>query len=229
MKKIFSIAVISFLFSICHGQRLAQITLTNSGTADIITFITNDAILINITKDGKIIDWGIESTRMRYNNYPGKLDQYMGRVEYYPADGNEDLKGKVRYIGITAVTYFLASEGEQFKGKVKSIGSVFFDYYDAYNDAALKGKIKNAGTYPFNYYTTFDNEAYRGKLKIAGTSVFTYYDSFEDKAYKGKIKSIDSQRFTYYSSFDRQEYRGTMKGGNQMQYMISGIKYLLRN
>lgn len=80
-------------------------------------FITNDALLINITKDGKNIDWRIESNRMRYNSYRVKLDQYMEGIEYYAGDDNEDLRGKAWYIEITAVTYFLASEGEQFKEK----------------------------------------------------------------------------------------------------------------
>lgn len=226
MKTFFLIIVVHFLFAQAYGQRLAQITLTNSGSGDIITFLTNDGLFVNVTKDGKIIDWGIESTRPGYN-YPGRLDQYMGRTEYYTANDNEDFRGKVRYVGITSFTYFSLSDGEPLRGKLKSIGSLYFDYYDAFNDEAIKGKIKNAGSYPFSYYSTFDNELCKGKLKTLASSTLTYYSSFEDPAYKGKIKSIDSKKFIYYSSFDRREYRGVMKD-MQMQYIINGIRYLLR-
>jgi len=233
MKKLFFAISISFLCTFlltsASGQRLAQITLSGSGSADIITFITEDAIIINMTKDGKIIDWGIDGSKGRYYNDPGRLDKYMGRIEYYSANDNEDFRGKVKYLGRTAFTYYSSSENETFKGKVKSIGINQIDYYTSYDDEAFRGKIKNAGTVSFSYYSSFDNEAYRGKLKNIGISTLTYYGSFDDKAFKGKIKSIGSRVFTYYSSFDRPEYRGAMKGGYQPEYVIDGMKYLLRN
>lgn len=228
MKKLFFTVTVTLLFAMSYGQRLSQITLTGNGSGDIITFLTDDAVFVNMTKDGKVIDWGIEPKIARYNSYPGKLDPYMGRIEYYSTTDNEDLRGKVKYIGRTAFTYFTASENELLKGKVKSIGTNLFDYFDNYGDEAAKGKIKNAGSVSFSYYGSFDNEAFKGKFKNVGPSILTYYASFDDKAYRGKIKSIGNQNFTYYSSFDRPEYQGSMKGGSQMQYIISGIKYLLR-
>lgn len=229
MKKIFFAAVVTFLSAMSYEQRLSQITLTTNGSADIITFLTEDAVFINISKDGKILDWGIEAKTGRYNNYPGKLDPYMGRVDYFSATDNEDSRGKVKYIGRTAITYYAASENELFKGKVKSMNTNLFDYYDNYSDETAKGKIKNAGSNSFSYYSAFENEAFRGRLKNVGPSILTYYASYDDKAYKGKIKSIGNQNFTYYSSFDRQEYQGMMKGASgQLQFVISGIKYLLR-
>jgi hypothetical protein len=223
---IFTVAA-TFLFSVSNAQRLSKITLAN-GNSDIMSFLTDDAVFINVGMDGKVIDWGVESTSM-YNNYPGKLDPYMGRIEYYASTDNEDVRGKVKYIGLTSITYFTAGENEFFKGKVKSIGTIYFDYYDKFNDEAVKGKIKNAGTYTLSFYSSFDNEAFKGKLKNVGPSALTYYASFEDKAYKGKIKSIDNQKFTYYSSFDRREFQGSMKGGGQREYIINGIKYYLKN
>ncbi len=228
MKYLFVTMALTFSIAISYGQRLSQITLSGSGTADVISFLTDDAVYINLSKEGKIIDWGIEITTMRYNNYPGKLDPYMGRVEYFSTTDNEDIRGKVKYIGRTAITYYSTNENEAFKGKVKSIGSNFFDYYDGYGDEALKGKIKNVGSFTFSYYSSYENEAFKGKFKNIGPTILTYYASYDDKAFKGKIKSIGSQKFIYYSSFDRPEYQGSMKGGNQMQYTISGIKYLLR-
>ncbi|MEP7143484.1 MAG: hypothetical protein ABI707_11470 [Ferruginibacter sp.] len=226
MKKLFFTITVIFSFVICYGQRLTQITLTN-GNSDIITFITEDAVIINITTDGKIIDWGVAYNGSRFNNYPGRLEKYMGRTVYYTENDNEAWRGKVKYIGRTAFTYYSSYENELFKGKVKGIGTTLVDYYNSYDDAVFKGRIKNAGLISFSYYSSFENEAYKGKFKNVGTSVLTYYSSYDDKAYKGKIKSIDSHIFSYYSSFDRPEYRGAMKGF-QMEYFINGIKYLLK-
>lgn len=229
MKIIFFTVTLALLSVTVAAQRLSRITLSNSGTLDIISFLTDDEIFINVTKDGKIIDWGVEPAIVQYNNYPGKLAQYMGGVEYFSTADNEDVKGKVKYIGRNSVTYFSSGENELLKGKVKSMGSIYFDYYDVYSDSSSKGKIKNAGLYAFSYYTAFDNEAYKGRIKNVGSSLLTYYASYEDKAYRGKIKSIDNVNFNYYSSFDRREYQGALKSGGQMQYIINGIKYYLRN
>ena len=228
MKTLAFTVAVTFLIAVSYGQRLSQITLTNNGNADIISYLTDDGVFINLTKDGKVIDWGIEPKTVHYNNYPGRLDPYMGRIEYFATTDNEDSRGKVKYIGRTAFTYYTTGENELFKGKVKSIGTNYFDYYDSFSDEILKGKIKNAGSSVFSYYSSFDNEAYRGKIKSVGTSNLTYYSSFDDKAFRGKIKSIDNQKFAYYSSFDRPEYQGSMKGGFQMQYIINNIKYILR-
>ena len=227
MKRFLFTLTAMLLFALSFGQRLAQVTLTNGGNSDIISFITEDAVIVNISKDGKIIDWGIDGSTGRYYNSPGRLEKYMGRVDYYTDNDNEAYRGKVKYIGRTSFTYYNKNENEFLVGKVKSIGTVLFDYYNAYDDEALKGKIKNAGI-ALGYYSSFENEAFKGKFKNIGNSVLTYYTSFDDKAYKGKIKSIDTQKFTYYSSFDRREYQGTMKGTYQSQYIINGVKYLLR-
>lgn len=139
-------------FALSFGQRVAQITLSSSGSSDIITFITDDAIIINITKDGKIIDWGIDGSKGRYYNDPGRLDKYLGRIEYYSANDKVDFRGKVKYLGRTAFNYYTSYENELFKGKVKSIGSNAIDYFTSYDDVAFKGNIKNAGTVSFAYY-----------------------------------------------------------------------------
>lgn len=229
MKKVAISLVATFLLGITFGQRLAQITLTSNGNSDIISFMIDDAVIVNMTKDGKIIDWGVESSTGRYYNNPGRLEKYIGRIEYYTANDNEASQGKVKYIGRTAFTYYSSYENEVFKEKVKSIGIAPFDYYTSYDDEALRGKLKNAGSVSFDYYRSFDNEAFKGKLKTVASSALTYYASYDDKAFKGKIKSIAGHAFTYYSSFDRQEYRGVMKTGYQPEYNINGIKYLLRN
>lgn len=229
MKRIFFAIIICISCAVVHAQQLVQITLTATGSADKISFKTDDAIFVNITKDGEIINWGVESLAGKYYNDPERLDQYMGRTEYYAATDPEESKGKIKYLGRTAFAYYTAYENELLKGKLKSIGNIYLDYFDAYNDEMLKGKIRNAGIVSFNYYSSFDNEAFRGKFRTIGNTSLSYYASYDDKAYKGKIKNIGNQTFSYYSSFDRPGYQGAMKGNYQNQYLINGIKYLLRN
>jgi hypothetical protein len=228
MKRIFLLITIGCLSIISYSQQLAQVTLTNGGTADKITFKTEDAIFIHLTREGTVINWGVESLAGKYYNDPERMDQYMGRTEFYSATDPEDSRGKIKYLGRTAFTYYTGYENALLKGKVKSIGNIYLDYFDAYNDEMVRGKIRNAGTVSFSYYSSFDNEAFRGKFKNIGASAISYYASYDDAAYRGKIKSIGNQQFSYYSSFDRQEYRGAMKGNYQTQYLINGIKYLLR-
>ena len=96
MKKLsFTMSFILLLTS-AFAQRLTQITLTNSVSSDIISFLVDETVIVNMSKDGKIIDWGVENNNLRPNNYPGKLDKYMGLEEYYPSTENESYRGKVK-------------------------------------------------------------------------------------------------------------------------------------
>jgi hypothetical protein len=228
MKKLSFVVSFTLLLTSSFAQRLAQITLANSGNSDLISFLVDETVIVNMTKDGKVIDWGIENNTVRAINYPGRLDKYMGREEYYAATENEAYRGKVKYIGRTAFTYYTSDENEMLKGKVKTMGTNVFDYYTSYDDQAFKGNLKNAGPLTFTYFNSFDNDAYKGKIKTVGATTFTYYGSFDDKAFKGKIKSIDRALFTYYSSYDRVEFHGIMKTGSPIVY-LDGVKYFIRN
>lgn len=228
MKKLFFITGLILLITSAFAQKLAQIILPNTGNANIISFLVDETVFVNITPDGKIIDWGVESiTRRQYNyNYPAKLDKYMGREEYYPETANDGSRGKVKYIGRTAFTYYSSAENEKWTGKLKSIGPILIEYYAFYEDAAFRGHIKNAGSTVFTWFSFHDDVAYKGKLKSVGTTSITYYSSFDDKAFRGKIKSIDRQSFVYYSSYDRPEYRGSLKTGYRI-LDFGGIKYFV--
>ncbi|MGI8582321.1 MAG: hypothetical protein ACR2KX_08990 [Chitinophagaceae bacterium] len=230
MKKLLFLAWLTFLLSSAFGQRLTQLVLTNNINSNIISFLVDETVILNITRDGKIIDWGVESiTRRIINyNYPAKLDKYMGKEEYYPATDNEAFQGKIKYIGRTALTYYSSDENETLRGKLKSIGSIMFEYYAAYEDEAFRGNIKNAGPILFAYFGSFDDAAYKGKLKIVGPAAITYYSTFDDKAFRGKVKSIGRQSFVYYSSYDRREFSGTLKTGSPILY-VNGIKYFIYN
>jgi hypothetical protein len=227
MAKLYFILIFTFLLAPAFAQNLAQITIDNRDKQDILTFLVDEFVVVNITKDGKIIDWGTEYTSPQTGVYP-KLEKYMGREEYYPSTDNEAYRGKVKYIGRTLFIYYTSDDNEALKGKVKMIGTNLLDYYTEYDDAAFKGYLRNAGPVSFTYYGSYNDEFYKGKIKSIGSTMVSYYGAIDDKAYQGKIKSIDRNLFTYYSSFDRREFSGSMKTGSPM--ISSGsIKYIIKN
>jgi hypothetical protein len=228
MIKLYFVIILTGLLTPAFTQRVAKITIDNSGNSDIISFLVDETVIVNMSKDGRIIDWGIENNTLRTNIYPAMLEKYMGKEEYYPPTDNEGYRGKVKYIGRTAFTYYTSDDDKSLRGKVKTIGTNVLDYYMPYDDPAFKGYLKDAGPVSFTYYRTFDNEAYKGKIKSVGGTTLAYYGTFEDKAYQGKIKNIDRSIFTYYSSYDRKEYRGILKTGSQIIYS-GNIKYYIKN
>lgn len=227
MSKIYWAIVFIFFLTPCFAQKLAQITIDNRGTSNIISFLVDETVMVNMKPDGNIIDWGIEYSTPRMGIYP-KLLKYMGREEYYSSTDNEAYKGKVKYIGRTLITYYSAAENDAFKGKVKTIGSYFLDYYPSYENASFKENVKNAGAVLFTYYSSFDDATYRGKIKTVGSVPITYYGLMDDKAFRGKVKNIDRSLFTYYSSYDRPGYNGIIKGGFPIIYS-GGVKYFIKN
>ncbi len=228
MKRLTFFIFFSLLLLPAISQRLAMVTIDNRGNADMISFLIDETVLLNITKDGYIKDWGIENTTIRNNIYPGRLDKYMGKEEFYPPSENEAYRGKVKYIGRTLISYYTASDGEALKGKVKTVGNSFFNYYTDYDDAAFKGNLKTAGSTNFTYYSSFDNQSYKGKIKAVGGVTLQYYGTIDDKAFQGKIKNIDRNTYTYYSSYDRREYQGMRKTGSQ-SVASGGIKFFIMN
>lgn len=228
MKKLFLAIIINLSVMVALAQTITKITLANNSNLEQISFELNDKAVLNISKDGKVINWGMDDFIGRGENYSGKLASYVGRVEYYSAADNESFRDKVKYLGSTLFTYYASYENELLKGKIKSIGQNGFDYYGNYDDASIKGNIKSIGEVSITWFTSIDNEAYKGKLKSVGPTLLTYYASFEDAAFKGKIKSIDRLSFTYYSSFDRSNYRGALKSGSPFA-VINGIKFFTKN
>jgi hypothetical protein len=227
MSKVYLTLILTFLLTPVFAQNLAQITIDNRAKQDILTFLVDESVVVNITKDGKIIDWGTEYTTLQTGIYP-RLEKYMGREEYYPSTDNEAYRGKVKYIGRTLLTYYTSDDNEALKGKVKMIGTSLLDYYTEYDDAAFKGYVRNAGPVFLTYYGSFYDEFYKGKIKSVGNTLLSYYGAIDDKAYQGKIKSIDRNLFTYYSSFDRREFSGSMKTGSPITSSGS-IKYIIKN
>jgi hypothetical protein len=219
------IAITLFMGGAVHSQQLSQVTFSGGSSLAYISFLTDQNVLIRISDEGKVLEWGIEMMSNRYNYYAPKLQPFMGRIEYYGPEADSAFRGKVKSIGTCSFTYFYSYETDNKAGKLRSIGTVFLDYYSNFDDKVLRGKLKLAGSNPVTYYTSFENEAYRGKIKSIGNTLITYYSNFDDKQIRGKIKNIGSVPFDWYTSFDVGR-GGGLKSGNYRQN-INGITFIL--
>jgi len=227
MKIIFT-AIASLLFSSCiFAQRLSQVSLAGTAGPSYFSLLVDQDVLIRITPEGKIIDYGTELLSQRANYYAPKLQPYLGRVEYYGPESDSAFKGKVKSIGTAAITYYGHYETDTKVGKLKSIGTITLDYYTNFDNIAFRGKLRFLGSLILEYYSSLENEALRGRLKAVGNTPIKYYSSFDDKYLRGKIKSIGTLVFEYYSSMDRTELRGSLKSG-LYRPNIGGVTYVLQ-
>jgi len=226
MRKLFTVIPFLALALKSHTQQLAQVTFSGGTDLSYFSFMTDQNVLIRISTEGKLLEYGIEVMSNRYVYYAPKLQPYMGRIEYYGQESDSVFKGKIKSIGTCSLTYYGSYEQDDKPGKIKSIGRILIDYYSSYEEKTLKGKIKFAGSQMLSYYTSFDDEAYRGKIKSIGSTPITYYSSFEDKLIRGKIKSISGSFYTWYSSYDRSELKGALKTGSYRQN-IGSVTYII--
>ncbi len=211
----FSGIIFLILANYSYSQQLGQVTFSDASNLSYLSIITDQGVLIRITTDGKLLEYGTELQSLRSNNYyDPKLQPYIGRVDYYGSESDSAFKGKVKTIGTCAITYYSHYEESTKAGKLKSVGTLILDYYSNYDNAAFRGKLRFLGSSILEYYSSLDDEAYRGKLKSMGNTPIAYYSIFDDKLIKGKIKSIGSVSWTWYTSFDRSELRGAMKSGS---------------
>jgi len=228
MKKIIIAITLSLLFFTTGAQKISRITLAGNGNLEKIAFELGEYVVVNITKDGKLINWGVDNYIGRGENYYDKLTEYTGKTGYYSERDNEAFRGNLKFIGRTYFTYYASYDDEMLKGKIKSIGSISFDYFPSYENESYRGNLKNIGPLAVTWFSSFDNAAYKRKLKTLGITSFTYYSSHEDKLIQGRIKSIDRSTFSYYSSYDKPEYRGGFKTGSPIVY-VNGIKFFISN
>lgn len=226
VKKTINLLISFFILYNCTAQKLVQVQLSQSNANAVLSILIENNVYFNIGVDGNVIEWGVDYGQGRPYYYPGKLDKYMGRVEYYAATDNDALKNKVKYVGATAINYYTSSENDFLAGKIKSIGNTIINYHLAFDEAAIKGKIKSIANTTITYYGSFDNEAFKGKLKSIGNTNIGFYAAFEDKAFKGKLKNIGVNNFTYYSSFDSR-FAGALKAGFQTK-LVDGINFIIR-
>ncbi len=228
MRKI--LAIVSFLFwsVFAWSQQLSQVSFSGASTLSYFTFTTDQNVLIRVSVDGNLMEWGTEMRSDRNSNYYApQLQPFMGRVDYFgPETSDSVIRGKVKNIGTCMLTYYGAYEKDGKPGKLKSIGSIGLDYYTQFDNAALKGKLRFAGTLVLDYYPSLENEAFRGKLKSVGNTRIQYHSTFDDKAIRGKIKSIGSVNYNWGTSLDSR-MQGALKSGSYRQN-INGVTYILR-
>ncbi|NOT50685.1 MAG: hypothetical protein HOP10_05365 [Chitinophagaceae bacterium] len=227
MKRLLIIACLFVVAVTSNAQQLSQVTFNNGAALSYFSLLTDQGVYIRISETGKALEWGTELMSNRGNIYAPRLQPFMGRVEYYGAEADSAVKGKVKSIGTTSLTYYGASETESKAGKLKTVGTLIIDYYSTYDNAILKGKIRSIGNYNIDYYSSFDEESLRGKLKTVNNTPVTYYSSFDDKLIRGQIKSIGSYTYTWYTSLDLNAAKGALKTG-QYRQQIGSITYILR-
>src|SRR5688500_18642085 len=106
---IFSLSLL-LISGLSSAQELSHIRFSGGTTLSYFAFITDQQVIIRISEDGKVLEWGTEYESWRYDYQPGKLHPYLGRVSYYGSEGDSITKGKVKSIGTTMFNYYGASE-----------------------------------------------------------------------------------------------------------------------
>lgn len=219
---IFGVIAPTFIYS----QQLAQVSFNNASTLSYFSFLTDQGVLIRVSDDGKILEWGTEVLADRYNYYAPRLQPFMGRIEYYGSNDDSVFRGKLKSIGTCFFSYYDTFQVKSKIGKLKSIGRIQLDYFEDYEDKMQKGKIKTAGTLFIDYYRSYENENVRGKLKLVGSTPISYYTVFDDKVNAGKLKAVGSTSFSWYSLSDRADMRGGLKSNNY-RVSVGGVTYIL--
>jgi hypothetical protein len=226
MKRVLFFLFLSISTLFVQAQRISKITMNIMGDVETIAIELDENVILNLSADGQIKDWGIDIYKGRTDQFRERLEPYTGRVDYFKENDNEAYRGKVRSIGMKYFTYYASFDEELFQGKIKSIGTAQIEYYGRFDDEKLRGKIKKIGSTNIQYYTSYDF-GFAGKIKAIGTTNIQYYSNTDDVEIRGKLKSIGHQTFEYYTSFDRKEWRGNMKKGSRIQ-IINGIKFHIK-
>lgn len=225
MNRLLSVILVLFFTQISYTQELAQIRFSGGSTFSYFSFVVDQDVLIRISDDGKILEWGWEEQSIRSDNYAASLRPYLGRVEYFGMDADSAYRGKVKSIGTCNFSYYSSYETKTNTGKLRSVGRYILDYYTNFENEAIRGKISLIGSLLLQYYPSYEDEGFRGKLKTLGSTAIRYHSSFDDKLLRGKVKSIGTINYDWYNSFDR--FGGGLKS-NVYRQNISGITYILQ-
>ena len=220
------IILLIFFSVVSYSQQLSQVTFNQGATLSHFSFSTEQGVLIRVSDEGKILEWGTEVMSDRYNYYAPRLQPFMGRVEYYGAKDDSIFRGKIKSIGTCFFTYYDTFQVKTKIGKLRSIGNQYLDYFEDYEDKILRGKIKSVVGLSIDYYRNYENESIRGKLKMVGSVPISYYTVFDDKINAGKLKAVGGAKFSWYSISDQPNMRGALKSNNYRQN-VSGVTYIL--
>lgn len=226
MKNALIITLTLFLAARCDSQQLSQVTFSNGSNFAYFGFTTDQGVLIRMSDDGKILEWGTEVLSDRGNFYSRKLQPFMGRIEYYGPQDDSVFRGKVKSIGTCFFTYYDAFQVKTKVGKLRTIGNQNLDYFEEYEDKTLRGKLKTVGALSIDYYRSYENESIRGKLKLIGSLPITYYSAFDDRLNAGKLKAVGSVQYQWYGLGDKPGMQGALKT-NSYRQVITGITFIL--
>jgi hypothetical protein len=228
MKKIIVFVSILFITYASQSQQLRQVTFTSGSQFAHFGILIDGNVLLRISAEGKILEYGLEEQSVRSANYYApKLVPYLGRVEKYGQEADSLARGRERNIGSAQITYYASYEEEYRRGKIRAIGNILFDYYNHQANAALKGKIKLFGRNMIDFYSSFENDAVKGKPKSIGGTNIVYYTTFDDKAVAGKVKMIGPNAYSWYTSLDRKGMAGVLKTGQPRQ-QVGEITYIVQ-
>src|ERR1041385_415126 len=157
------------------GQTLAQVTFAGGANLSHFGFLTEQGVLIRVSPEGKILEWGNEVASERFGDYYSpKLQPFMGRVDYYGQESDSAFRGLIRSIGTCNITYYGTWEVESKRGKIRSIGSLILDYYDEFGNSLIRGKLRFIGSQIIEWFASYDEESVRGKLKSIANMPVTY-------------------------------------------------------
>ena len=226
--RIFLLAFACLLFfSGSFAQQLSQVSFLNGLNLTHFSVRTDQDVLIRISDDGKILEWGTEMLAKQGNYYAPKLQPFLARTDYYDAYADSAFRGNVKSIGTAYISYYGNYDEDHKRGKIKSIGSLLFDYSSRHDEKTLQGKLKFVGNLTLEYYRPYEHESIRGKLKSIGSTLITYYTPFDDKYNSGKLKSIGPVPYKWYSPINNIYNRGGLLTNNYRQ-LVGGVLYVLR-
>lgn len=215
MKKLIFLFLLFGFSGVLFSQELSQVTLQGGKDLNHFGIVIDRQILVRISRDGNILEYGMEEQSLRNPNYyASTLRPYAGRVDIYGNETDSLFRGKIKSIGTAFITYYPSYDDAYRRGKIRSIGSLMFDYFDNSGNEVQRGRLKQIGQQSIEYYASYENEAYRGNLKTVGSTQIVYYSSFDDAAIRGKVKSIGTQNYIWYTSMDRYG-AGSLKNGPQ--------------
>src|SRR6188768_1996112 len=106
MRKFFAILFAFMLVFTGYGQQLTGVNFENGANLSFFSFLTNQGVLIRVSIDGKLLEWGAEVLSDRGNYYAPKLQPFNVRTEIYNAQSDSAFNGKLKSIGTCFITYY---------------------------------------------------------------------------------------------------------------------------
>src|ERR1700743_702069 len=83
-----------------YAQQLTQVNYSGGANFLFFAIATNQNVLIRISNEGQILEYGTEEQSLYNRNYYAtKLRPFSGGVDYYGNEADSAFKGKIKSIG----------------------------------------------------------------------------------------------------------------------------------